>query len=152
MDSLRKSLDELQPYATKRNVKIAIENTMNFPVVDKYLSNYHPDFIALCYDSGHGNIEDGAYEWLDKLKNRLISIHIHDNDGEKDLHQIPFSGTVEWEKLARLLAKSSYKKCVSLEVSMRNMKINDEIEFLAQSFNAAQKLTDMISKEKNKIT
>ncbi len=144
-DPIRKSLDELQPYTKSRNVRIAIENIINFPVVEKYFSDYDPDFIGLCYDSGHGNIEENSYEWLDKFKDRLISIHIHDNDGKKDLHQIPFTGTVDWERLSNLLAKSSYKKCVSLEVSMHNMKINDENEFLAQSFNAAEKLSDMIS-------
>jgi len=85
-----------------------------------------------------------CHEWLDKFKNRLLSIHIHDNDGEKDLHQIPFTGTVDWKRLSKLLSKSSYKKCVSLEVSMRNMGINDENIFLAQSFNSAEKLSDMI--------
>ncbi len=144
-DSIRKSLDELQPYTKSRNVKIAIENIINFPVVDKYLSDYGPDFIGLCYDSGHGNIEENSYEWLDKFKDRLISIHIHDNDGKKDLHQIPFTGTVDWNRLSKLLAKSSYKKCVSLEVSMHNMKINDENKFLAKSFKAAEKLSDMIA-------
>ena len=145
-DSIRKSLDELQSYAKSRNVKIAIENILNFPVVDEILSDYDSDFLGLCYDSGHGNIEKNSYELLDKLKNRLISIHIHDNDGERDLHQIPFSGTVDWERLTKILAKSSYRKCVSLEVSIHNMKIKDETDFLDESFASAKKLSDMILK------
>jgi len=144
-DPIRKSLDELQPYTKSRKIKIAIENTMNFPVVDKILSDYNSDFLGLCYDSGHGNIEENSYVWLNKLKDRLISIHIHDNDGKKDLHQIPFTGTVEWDRVSNLISKSSYKKCVNLEVSMRNMEIEDEEKFLAQSFRAAEKLSDMIS-------
>ena len=142
---LKKSLDELQSYAKTRDVKIAIENTMNFPVVDKILSDYNSDFLGLCYDSGHGNIEENSYVWLDKLKDRLISIHIHDNDGKRDLHQIPFTGTLEWDRVSNLISKSSYKKCVNFEVSLRNMEIEDEEKFLAQSFRAAEKLSDMIS-------
>jgi len=99
----------------------------------------------LCYDSGHGNIEKNSYEWLDKFKNRLISIHIHDNDGERDLHQIPFAGTVEWEKLAKILAESSYRKCVNLETSIHNMAMKDEQKFLDKAIGAAKKLSEMIS-------
>jgi len=145
IDSIRKSLDELRPYAKSRNIKIAIENIKNFPVVDKYFSDYSSDFLGLCYDSGHGNLEKNSYEWLDKFKDRLISIHIHDNDGKRDLHQIPFAGTVEWERLAKILARSSYGKCVSLETSIHNMATKDEQKFLNDAIVAAGKLSDMIS-------
>ena len=144
-DSIRRSLDELRPYAKSRNTKIAIENIINFPVVDKYFSDYSSDFLGLCYDSGHGNLEENSYEWLDKFKDRLISIHIHDNDGKKDLHQIPFSGTVEWERLAKILAESSYRKCVNLETSIHNMAMKDEQKFLDKAIGAAKKLSEMIS-------
>jgi len=146
-DPIRKSLDELQSYVESRNIKIAIENIINFPVVDKYFSDYSPEFLGLCYDSGHGNLEESSYEWLDKFKDRLISIHIHDNNGERDLHQIPFDGTTDWEKLAKILAKSSYGKCLSLETSIHNTGIKDERKFLDKAIVAAEKLSDMISNE-----
>jgi len=146
-DSIRKSLDELRPYVKSRNIKIAIENIINFPVVDKYFSDYSSDFLGLCYDSGHGNLEENSYEWLDKFKDRLISIHIHDNDGKKDLHQIPFAGTVEWERLAKILAESSYRKCVNLETSIHNMATKDEQKFLDKAIGAAEKLSEMISEK-----
>ena len=43
-------------------------------------------------------------DWLDKLKGRLSSIHLHDNDGRSDQHRIPFTGTVDWPRLAGLIA------------------------------------------------
>ena len=75
----------------------------------------------------------------------MYSIHIHDNDGKRDLHQIPFAGTVEWERLAKIFARSSYGKCVSLETSIHNMATKHERKFLDEAIIAAEKLSDMIS-------
>ena len=115
----------------------------NFPEVEKLLSLYTDDYLGLCFDSGHANIETNSYEYFEKLKDRLISIHIHDNDGEKDLHQIPYYGTTDWFRVTKILSESSYEKTVSLEVSIHNMKMEEE-EFLRKSFSAAEKLSKVI--------
>ena len=79
-DSLRKSLDELEPYARTLGVRIAIENG-NWPLIETVLGAYPPDYIGLCYDSGHGNKDGVGLARLASMKDRLISIHLHDNDG-----------------------------------------------------------------------
>ena len=142
-DYLKKSLDELEKFAAVRGVKIAIENTKNFPDVDEILSLYDENFLGLCFDSGHANIEENAFTYFDKLKDRLISIHLHDNDGERDLHQIPFYGTTNWEEVTRIISESSYKKQISLEASIHNMKMSED-NFLKEAFSAAEKLSEMI--------
>jgi hypothetical protein len=48
-----------------------------------------------------------------------------------DLHRLPFSGTVDWRRLARIAAQSAYAKPVSLEVSMHNTAILVKETFLA---------------------
>jgi sugar phosphate isomerase/epimerase len=141
---IRKTLDELEPIAKDRNVRIAIENG-NFDAIGKLLSEYDPEYLGLCYDCGHGNMGNSAgLDHLETLKDRLISVHLHDNDGIGDLHQIMFMGTVDWERLARIMAKSVYKKCVSMEVTMGHSGISDELEFLAKAFETGTKFTEMI--------
>jgi sugar phosphate isomerase/epimerase len=142
---IRKTLDELEPYARERNVRIAIENG-NFEAIGKLLSEYSPEYLGLCYDCGHGNIgEAKGLDHLETLKDRLISVHLHDNDGTGDMHQIMFMGTVDWERLAKIMAKSAYKKCVSMEVTMGRSGIPDEVEFLAKAFETGTKFTEMIN-------
>lgn len=149
-DRLRGSLDALQPLAVKRAVRIALENlgSRNFGVIEKLFSMYGPGYLGLCYDSGHGNMTGDGLDWLDKLKDRLISLHLHDNDGEKDEHKLPFTGTIDWEKLARLIGQSSYAKCVSMESVIGNTGIEDGDEFLRQAFEFGTKLSDMIEQER----
>lgn len=139
-----KSLDELRPAAKQCGVRIAIENGHR-ELVARLLDAYGPDFLGLCYDCGHGNIDGAAgLDWLDKLKGRLISIHLHDNDGRSDQHRIPFTGTVDWPRLAGLIARSAYRKGVNCEATMANDGIADPAQWLAQAYEACAKFQQMI--------
>ena len=146
---LHKSLNEIKPYAQKHNIKIALENYTNddYTEIIRLFSEYDSSFLGLCYDSGHGNIGDGL-KMLEKLKDRLISIHLHDNDGKTDQHKLPFSGTVEWDKLAEILDRSSYTKCISMEVSMKNSNISNEAVFLSNAYATGVKLSKKLDRVK----
>jgi len=139
----RKSLDALEPYARTCGVRIAIENG-RFEIIENLLNMYDPDYLGLCYDSGHGNLREDGLDWLERLKDRLISVHLHDNNGQKDEHKLLFSGTVDWERLAAILAASSYEKWVSMEAVMRNTGIEDEAEFLEKAFETGTAFARMI--------
>jgi sugar phosphate isomerase/epimerase len=133
---LLKSLDALQPYAREHGVRIALENLFpeNFDTLEKILAEYDSDYAGLCYDSGHANISGLGLERLDRLKDRLISVHLHDNDGAEDQHNLLFSGTVDWERLARVVAESAYTKPVSMEVAIHHFGSRDERAFLEAAF------------------
>jgi len=143
-DTLRKSLDELEPYARKLGVRIAIENG-DWPIIQDILVAYPPDYIGLCYDSGHGNLDGIGLDKLRLLKDRLISIHLHDNNGATDQHRLPLTGTVDWTRLVTILGSSAYKKCISMESNMGHEDITDEAEFLAKAFAAGSRLTAMLA-------
>jgi len=53
---VRKSLDEIEPFARERGVRIAIENG-DFNAIRLLLSEYAADYLGLCYDSGHGKLK-----------------------------------------------------------------------------------------------
>ena len=142
---LFKSLDALEPVAREHGVRIAIENG-DFDLIEKLLAKYSPDYLGLCYDSGHGNLLPDGLDRLDGLKDRLISIHLHDNDGASDQHKLLFSGTTDWPRLARIIAESSYAKWVSLETTMHNSAITEETEFLARGFEVAARFADMVDR------
>ena len=144
---LRRSLDALQPAARERGVRIAIENG-TWPLIRAILAVYPPDYVGVCYDSGHGNLGWGSLDELAADKDRLISVHLHDNDGSADQHKLPFTGTVPWPRLAGIIAHSAYAKCVNLETVMRNTGTQDEAAFLAQAFEAGVRLSRMIDEQR----
>jgi sugar phosphate isomerase/epimerase len=143
---LRYSLDELRPFAQTHQVRIALENMVrdNFEMIDLLLADYAPDFLGFCYDSGHGNVDGLGLDHPERLKDRLVVVHLHDNDGSGDQHKLLFDGKVDWERLSKIIAASAYKKCVSMEVNMRNTGLNDEDIFLQKAFLTGQTLTKMI--------
>ncbi len=144
---VRASLEELQPTASASSVRIAIENGgshESFDDIARVLGAFSSECVGLCYDSGHGNMFPEGLDRLEALKDRLISIHLHDNDGTGDQHMLLFSGTTDWERLAGILADSSYTKCVSMEVATRGHDIEDETEFLRQAHETGTRFAEMV--------
>jgi sugar phosphate isomerase/epimerase len=143
--NLRRSLDGLRPQARGAGVRIALENMPDddFIEIGMLFCEYDSDFLGLCYDSGHGNMGRNGLDNLARWRNRLISVHLHDNDGSSDEHGLPFGGTVNWQKLADLMAASTYDGFVSLESNMRGMDIPEE-QYLGDAFSAASALAVMI--------
>ena len=139
---LRKSLDELEEYCIERSVRIAVENRPNdkFVGMRELFSEYGPEFLGLCYDSGHGNIGGMGLTHLDSAKERLISLHLHDNDGKTDQHRPVFSGTVDWNRALRIVAESPYDEFLTIETEMRRSGLDDEALFLQRAHDDGLRL------------
>jgi len=153
MDSLYKSLDELEPISRSLGVRIAMENGAYFEVLEPVLLRYAPDYVGLCYDTGHGNFFHGkGLVSLEKFKNRLVAVHLHDNDEKDDSHSFPFTGTVDWHKLTQLVAESSYDKCITMEVVMENTGITDTAEFLKKDFEVGRTISQMIEDHRTGVS
>jgi sugar phosphate isomerase/epimerase len=148
---LKKSLHELEGYCKDKSIKIAVEN--NDPVDDftgikELLSEFDSNFIGLCYDSGHGNIDGHGLDYLDSVKDRLISIHLNDNDGNSDQHKPLFTGTVDWKKLARIISQSPYNKPLTFETNIRFSGTKNEDEFLKQAYADGIKFSKMLESDR----
>jgi sugar phosphate isomerase/epimerase len=141
-----RSLDALAPFARERCVRIGLENMGcdDFVRLRQLFSLYGAEFLGLCYDAGHGNLGGQGLIHLAHLKGRLISVHLHDNDGSGDQHKPVFSGTIDWDRLARVIAASAYKKCVSMEVSIQSSGFDDEAAFLEHVHETGTVLSAMI--------
>ena len=141
-----RSLDALAPFARARGVRIGLENMGHddFVRLRQLFSLYGADFVGLCYDAGHGNLDGQGLIHLEHLKSRLISVHLHDNDGSGDQHKPIFSGTIDWDRLARIIAASAYKKCVSMELSIHSSGFEDERAFLEHAYQTGTTLSTMI--------
>mgnify|MGYP000064704171 CR=1 FL=1 len=143
-----RSLDELKPVARGAGVRIALENLSvleSWDSIQRLLSHYEPDYLGLCYDSGHGNIAPGSIERLDRWKERLFVLHLHDNNGADDEHRLPFNGTVPWERLMPVITSSAYDGPISQEIGMGKEPIEDEAEFLRQALERGRRLATMMA-------
>jgi len=74
------------------------------------------EIFGLCLDVGHLNLVRRAIpEYVHKLGKRIKALHIHDNDGDRDLHLAPFTGSVRWKDFYTSLKEIGYEGDLSLE-------------------------------------
>jgi sugar phosphate isomerase/epimerase len=139
------SLNELAPVARAHDVMLALENlpSDNSLAIEKVLTRYPPDYIGICYDTGHGNCSGSGLELLERFRHRLLALCVHDNDGTTDQHGLPFTGTVDWQALASLVAGSPYLGCLSMGGMLCQSTLTERA-FLARAFEAGSRLTHMI--------
>src|SRR5262249_50244538 len=119
----------------------------NFDAIEQAFANYSPDFVGLCYDPGHGNIAGNGLDRLDRNRHRLIATHLNDNDARADQHRPLFSATVDWERLAGIIARSTYAKpCMSMELLLKGSGFEDEVLFLQHARTTGQRFAEMVKK------
>lgn len=100
--------------AEKCGVRIAFENLRRTDYLEYALSNIPNAFF--CFDCGHEFLYDNGYGILEKYKNRLLCVHLHDNKGEKDSHLLPFDGTIDWEDMGERISQTSKSFALAFEV------------------------------------
>jgi sugar phosphate isomerase/epimerase len=102
------SLEELKLFTKPCGVEILLENIPNeFSTAEQlkyFLSTTHLDF-GFVFDTGHANIGAGVEHEFEIMKERIRSLHIHDNNGKDDKHLFPFlakGGTIDWGRTMEL--------------------------------------------------
>ena len=120
MEQAIRTLDEVIPYLDNLGVPLALENMPGdtWELLDVALERYPQ--TGICYDCGHGNDDRFKHnEEMYRRRARLFALHLNDNDGKSDQHQSPFMGTVDWPRMAEIIAESPYDKPLSYEICMK---------------------------------
>lgn len=104
-------IETIAPFAAENNITICVENLYNNraghltegpccdPIkaakrIDDFNQRYKAEVLGFCFDIGHANLVHLDFDFfLHTLANRIKVLHLHDNDGVRDLHQVPFTFT-----------------------------------------------------------
>ena len=128
-------------YAKQYDVKVATEtfgDALDGEVCD-FFGNCHefiPSFdriaaegdnakyFTACMDTGHTNKamrfgeNPSAGEFIRRLGSRLGILHLNDNNGMTDQHDIPFTGTVDWTDVLNALDEVGYNGPYNMELNL----------------------------------
>lgn len=155
-------LDFLAPMAREMGITICIENLYNgigghlvegpccdvrkaVERIDRMNDKYHAQVLGFCFDTGHANLVGIDFEsFITALDYRLKVLHIHDNDGIADLHQIPFTFTktrenmpsTDWEGFINGLRNIHYSGTLSFETAPVLSAFPEEMKEEALAFIA----------------
>lgn len=132
--------------AEKKDVNIALENLRRYPLLDVIYEAISSPKLGFCYDSGHQRCFSSNIEFLEKYPDKLMVLHLNDNTGAGDKHDIPFDGRCNWKKIKKDLDKSNYNGPIMLEVtakkSRRYSKLSPE-KFLERAYNSAVRISSL---------
>ena len=114
---------------------------------------------VVCWDFGHANLTGLCQSAeLEKLRGRVRCVHIHDNDGVKDTHRIPFDpsaaapigGSIDWEDAAEGLRLceflSTSNKCLNLELKSSDLPSDPAVRntHASRALFAAERLSNLL--------
>ena len=128
---------KLLPYCEKYNVKMATENMWqmnkyNNVIVDstcsrgpefaEYVDMIESPYMTACLDLGHCVlVGQNPAQMIRQLgHDRLLALHVHDNNGRADNHvepRAPFVSTINWDEVCRALAEIDYQGDFTFEAN-----------------------------------
>lgn len=84
---------------------------------NRYLDTLNSECFVACLDIGHAMItSQNPVELIRKLGGRLKALHIHDNNGLRDIHTIPYyGGMADWDAIMKALSETGYNGTFNLE-------------------------------------
>lgn len=122
MEKNIKHFETLVPYCEEFGVKIAIENVIvpEFNATTeqhiRLLDSLDRRYFTALIDVGHAEIKNvGGADFIRALGSRLGALHIHDNDKVHDLHNLPFTRSIDFKAITKALAEIDYKGDFTLE-------------------------------------
>ncbi|MDK2795902.1 MAG: hypothetical protein PWQ58_1101 [Archaeoglobaceae archaeon] len=107
---------ELKPFLARAEVTVALENTIAITGgIERALREIlNETELALTLDVGHYNIQ--KCEFFIERFDRVVNIHLHDNDGKKDEHLTLGKGSVD----LRVFPLNEYDGYITIETREEN--------------------------------
>jgi sugar phosphate isomerase/epimerase len=120
LDAAFESLENLSIFAKHRGVTIALENKgdeLGCPTtLHQFLQETHLP-LKFCFDTGHAHIEGGVGPGFELMRERVVTVHLHDNHGDKDEHLLPGEGSIDWDS-----AFESFKSAPEMPALVMELK------------------------------
>jgi len=119
-----RSVKALIAVAKKFSVDIAMENTpepFSFLVkrmkdVALFYSELGGDAdLGIAFDIGHANTTKEIFGFIDKFADKIVHIHVSDNEGKYDSHRGIGYGKIDWKAVAKALKRTNYKGMIMCE-------------------------------------
>ena len=108
--------------------------------------------FGFCLDIGHLLLLglDPCYA-MEDLGDRLVTLHVHDNDGVNDSHTAPYMGVCNWNRVVKGLREVGYKGTLNFETAGFNGSYPKELipDALNMLGATARHLREKIEAEEN---
>jgi sugar phosphate isomerase/epimerase len=143
-DAARRSVEEVAALASAVNVRVALEVMPNALSSASAICHLIEDElegldVGICLDYGHANLTGDLSDAIETVSGHLWTTHVHDNDGRRDDHRVPFAGRIDWDAATMETQKIGYDGVLMFEVA----DTGDPIEVLKRTVKARERLEHM---------
>lgn len=124
-----KTMREVCAFAKRLNVKIAVENGSSafgpYAVLEELPELLKKFDVGICLDIGHAYLverrrskspEKKIAEKIEKLCEKIVHVHVHDNRGFKDDHLVPGEGEIDFKPIVAAFWKIDYSGALIVEL------------------------------------
>lgn len=117
-----RSIEEICRLAEPIGVRVAVEVLPN-PLSDasSLVALLERDLDApsagICLDTGHAFLLGDVADAIETVAEHLITTHVHDNNGKRDEHLVPFDGHIDWSLTLMTLQKIGYDGTYLMELA-----------------------------------
>ena len=140
----RRSVEEMVALAGDAGVRVALEVMPNklssanaiCQLIEEELDGLD---VGICLDYGHANLMGDLSDAIEAVSGHLWTTHLHDNDGRKDDHRVPFAGSIGWDSAIMETQKIGYDGVLMFEVE----NTGDAIDVLKRTVKARERLEQM---------
>jgi sugar phosphate isomerase/epimerase len=123
------SVRELLSAGQEFGVNLTIENGLHpLPFLMKTADDFirfYKDLgetgLGLTLDIGHANVNNQINDFFDRLPEKIVHAHLHDNHGKTDEHLGLGDGNINWQNIVRAFKKIGFKGTLVVE-SEKNAK------------------------------
>ena len=137
--------------AERCGVSIAFENLRSGELLKKTMTLFSSSsYAGFCYDSGHQHCFTPDTDWLSLYGDRLLAVHLHDNNGDRDAHLLPGDGNICFSSVCEKLKRFSYRYAIGIETESFLPYAEKGVSFanfLGRAYKAGEKLRREICDE-----
>jgi len=121
----REIIDEWADYAKRLGIRLLMETVPDKPSNQRYVPSseiidfvrsYPPEVLSVCVDVNHSNLQEELADVVHLVRDRLVSLHVSDNDGHSEQHWLPGQGVIDFPSLFKSLDSIQFDGMCVLEV------------------------------------
>lgn len=136
LTSLQRSLEELAEIGQRVGVTFLIENIPDNYYLGADVAGLaamireldHPN-VRMCFDTGHAHMTADAAQVIAEVRDVVGYLHVHDNDGVHDSHEIPgVVGDFPWDPFAPGAALLPAQTPAMLELFISEAALQQQID------------------------
>lgn len=137
------ALDNIAEFAHKQGAVVAVENMITECLgnsADELLEMISVnDKLRVCFDVNH-LFHNTHVEFAEKVKHKLLTVHLSDYDRVQERHWFPGEGVIDWNELYEKFNEIGYEGPWMYETGFKKNNIHSRVLTAADFYNNAMEI------------